>query len=197
MTSGKVIALIAGIVFCVLLGAAITAVGVIVYEQRQEAVAKQAAEARQEAIAKQQAMAQQEALAKEQEVAAKQAGLTRMMQSAYSDNAQQVFLDIHPGGTANSITVSNLKITDWFDGGPTGRMADKDVQGFSLHITIYWSSNIHSGDGVTEADDYFTRDSPQEQFRFVRRANIKSNGATKEDLSNLFMRGMGKLLRLP
>ena len=197
MSSGKVIALIAGIVFCILLGAAITAVGVIVYDQRQEAAAKQAAEAREEALANQEALAQQEALAKEQEVDAKQAGLTRMMQRAYSDNAQQVFLDIHPGGTANSITVSNLKITDWFDGGPTGRMADKDVQGFSLHITINWSSNIHSGDGVTEADDFYTRDSPQEGFRFLRRANIKSNGATKEGLSNLFMRGIGKFLKLP
>jgi len=197
MSTGKVAALIAGILFCIFVGAGITAAGVFFYNQRQEALAKQEAEARQEAAAKQEAIAQQLAFDKEQEVQAKQAAITKMELGWYSANAQQVFLDIHPGGQANSIVLSGLKITDWFGDGPTGRMEDKDVRGFTVHVTIRWTSNLHAGDGVTEFDDSWARNSGAEEFQFVRRADIKSNGLTKENIGNLFIKGAGKLLKFP
>ena len=134
---------------------------------------------------------------KAQEQKQKEAELSVTMDKLYNAGKEQIFLGIHPMGTATNITINKVTISQWFGGKPSGDMQDKDVQQFVVHFTIYWTSPFHPGDGVTEADDFYLRSSPADNFAFMRRANIKTNGTTTNDLGSLVMKGvMSRLLDL-
>lgn len=100
-------------------------------------------------------------------------------QPLYNEHKQQIFLIFHPGGRATGITVDDVKITQWAGGQATGQGAD--VQQFIVHYTIYWSSIIHHGDGVTEVDTVYGVE--QGQVKVMGNQVIKTNGITKSTVN--------------
>ena len=109
------------------------------------------------------------------------------------ENRQQIFQEIHPLGTAISLTVHDVKVTKWVGGQPIGLPGRPDVDEFRVHYTIYWSSFSHPGDGVTEINDYYSRDGVH--FCFERREIKYTNGTQNSDVAtgavelfNVFLR---------
>ena len=78
----------------------------------------------------------------------------------------------HRQGRATGVTVSDVKITQWK--GAIDTEKGSDIQQFSVHYTIFWSSFLHHGNGFTEARSVYSVDG--DTITCVGNEILKTNG---------------------
>jgi len=99
-------------------------------------------------------------------------------QPLFSEHKQQIFLQFHPIGHGTGVTVDSVQITQWAGGQPTGRGAD--VQQFAINYTVYWTSPLHPGDGVTQVKTVYGVEDGV--WKVEGNQVVKTNGKTRSNI---------------
>jgi hypothetical protein len=98
------------------------------------------------------------------------------LKQVFETNAQKLFLEIHPVGTARNIKINDVTITNWSAG--ESRTVD-DVRQFTVTYTIYWKSPLID-DGFTKAIRAFD----VEVDRWLDPKVLTTNGTTNAQVGD-------------
>jgi hypothetical protein len=99
------------------------------------------------------------------------------IQKDLNQNKQKLFTNIHPVGTAKSVTLHDVTVTAWKRGQDTNRF--EDVQQFTVRFTLYWEGPI-TKDGYTKIASTYDVESQ----RYTSGQILATNGMTNQDAGN-------------
>jgi len=108
-------------------------------------------------------------------------------QKGLNANKQAFFENIHPIGTAKSITVHDIAVIAWKHGKDTNRF--EDILQLTIRYTIYWEGPI-TADGYTKVTQIYDN----ETQRYVSGEILATNGTTKKDVGETLGQIGGALL---
>jgi hypothetical protein len=107
-------------------------------------------------------------------------------QAAANQNKQQIFDLIHPIGTAKSVTVHDVTITNWKRGQATNRF--DDVLQYTVRFTLYWQGPITT-DGYTKITQTVDKETGRNIIQI-----LATNGFTKKEVGEALGELVGALL---
>ena len=96
-------------------------------------------------------------------------------QTIANQQKQQIFNNLHPVGTAKSVTIHDVTIVAWKHGRATNRI--DDVLQFTVRYTLYWQGPM-TQDGYTKISETFDT----ETQRSIAGQILATNGITNENV---------------